>query len=660
MADADAKVPKAKRPRRPPEASFADSPDPIEIAMKAVATGADRHSAARAVLEKHASLIDIQCRREREELANVRVQRITRWLILAAVAALLIGVGALMLSAVKGEALVVEPFRVPPALSQAGMGGEVMATKLMDQIAQMQSRTLSSRPASTYSTNWNSDLKVAIPNTGATLGDLRRMLRNWFGRETQISGEVVRTPTGWNVTSRVSGRTAISATDADLERATTKVAEGIFQQTQPYRYVIYLRGQGRVGEAVAVARQQSLNGTPDERAWGLVAYANSLGPPEYGAVERVEPLRRAAVAVPDFPMPLANYAGALEALGRHEEALAVSRTADHTIRDGRTISEQFRDQYVAARGMAADVLTGAYSASAVRGEAAGRVGTPAYATQYIVGAMYGRYASRDIRAGDRNLQWLFEVSGHNAETGLIGSIGDVDATRELRLIEATANIFRAIAIDDRRALAESLPGMMDTVSTLLATFPPKMRRDYQYGAWPTFAPALARAGQVQRAEDMLSEVPRDCYPCAVARGDVAASKGDNAGAAKWLAEAKRLGPSLPFADEALGRMLLTAGDLDGAGRAFERASVIEPRYADALKGAGDVLARKRMWREAANRYAAAAQQAPRWGKLHLHWAHALGRSGNDRRAREVLQSTGSMILSSADSAVRKRLRSIGV
>ena len=659
MADADVAVAKPKRPRRPREPSFADSPDPIEIAMKAVATGADRHSAARAVLEKHASLIDIQCRREREELANVRVQRITRWLILAAVAALLMGVGALMLSAVKGEALVVEPFRVPPALSQAGMGGEVMATRLMDQIAQMQTRTLSSRPASTYSTNWNSDLKLAIPNTGATLGDFRRILRNWFGRETQISGEVVRTATGWNVTSRVSGRTAISATDPDLERATTKVAEGIFQQTQPYRYVIYLRGQGRVAEAIAIARQQSLNGTPDERAWGLVAYANSLGPPEYGAVERVEPLRRAAEAVPDFPMPLANYAGALETLGRHEEALTVSRKADRTIGDGRTISEQFRDQYVAARGMTADVLTGAYSASAVRGEAAGRVGTPAFATQYILGAIYSRYALRDIRAGDGNLRWLFEVSGHNAATGLVGSIGDVDAARELQLIEATSNILRAIALDDRQALTERLPGMTDTVSTLLATFPPKMRRDYQYGFWPTFAPGLARAGQVQRAEDMLSELPRDCYPCAVAHGDLAATKGDMAGAAKWFTHAKRLGPSLPFADEAHGRMLLAANDLGGAERAFERATAIEPRYADALKGAGDVLARKRMWREAADRYAAAAKQAPRWGKLHLHWAHALGRSGNSRRAREVLQSTGSMILSPADLVVRKRLTHIG-
>ncbi len=115
---------------------------------------------------------------------------------------------------------------------------------------------------------------------------------------------------------------------------------------------------------------------------------------------------------------------------------------------------------------------------------------------------------------------------------------------------------------------------------------------------------------------------------------------------------------MPFADEALGRMYLASHDVDAAGRAFKRAALIEPRYVDALKGSGDVLAKKRMWREAANSYAAAAKQAPRWGKLHLHWAHALGRSGDKERARQVLQSTRSMILSPADLRLRERLGSV--
>jgi len=254
---------------------------------------------------------------------------------------------------------------------------------------------------------------------------------------------------------------------------------------------------------------------------------------------------------------------------------------------------------------------------------------------------------------------LFEISGHNAENGLVAIIGSVtDPASELRLTHALARIDRAIALDDRPALARNLPDMMGSVSMLLGSLPPNVSRDYKYLWWPKFAPALARVGEVARAESMLRELPANCYPCAVSRGDVAASKGDKAGAIRWFEQAKSLGPSLPFADEALGRMHLAADDLNAAERAFERATSLEPRYADALRGSGDVLARRRVWREAAKQYAAAARQAPRWGGLHLHWANALRRSGDGKRAREVLRSTGSMILSPADLAVRERLRRI--
>ena len=59
-----------RRPRRRAEsrpAEIPDTPDAIEIAMKAVATGADQHASARAVLEKHAALLDVHCRRDQEE-----------------------------------------------------------------------------------------------------------------------------------------------------------------------------------------------------------------------------------------------------------------------------------------------------------------------------------------------------------------------------------------------------------------------------------------------------------------------------------------------------------------------------------------------------------------------------------------------------------------
>jgi hypothetical protein len=94
MADSEVSAkPKRRRAPRPAE-DQPDTPDPIEIAMTAVATGADRHGAGRAVLEKHARLIDIQCEREKEELGVLRLQRLTRWLILAAVILMIAGLAS--------------------------------------------------------------------------------------------------------------------------------------------------------------------------------------------------------------------------------------------------------------------------------------------------------------------------------------------------------------------------------------------------------------------------------------------------------------------------------------------------------------------------------------------------------------------------------------
>ena len=157
MADADEPLVRRRRPRKPKD-ELPETPDAVDIAMHALATGGGNGAIARAVLEKHARLIDIQCRREREELENVRVQRIMRWLMLLAIAGLIAAIVAGIYAAVRTEALVVEPFEVPPALSQAGLGGQVMATRVMDRIADMQEQTLSTRPASTYSTNWGDDI----------------------------------------------------------------------------------------------------------------------------------------------------------------------------------------------------------------------------------------------------------------------------------------------------------------------------------------------------------------------------------------------------------------------------------------------------------------------------------------------------------------------
>jgi tetratricopeptide (TPR) repeat protein len=654
VADADKPLVRRSRARKVKD-ELPETPDAVDIAMHAIAIGADQSGIARAVLEKHARLIDIQCKREREELENVRVQRIMRWLILVAIAGAIAAVGAAVYRAINSEALVVEPFEVPPTLSQAGLGGEVMATRVMDKIAAMQEQTLSTRPASTFSTNWGDDIKVAVPDTGATIGDIRRMLRSWFGKETRISGEVVREDNGWTVTGRVSGHTAIVAKGAALEPLVQQVAEGIFHQTQAYRYVVYLNSTNRRPEAMAAARDLAMNGAESERPWGVVAVANSLALPDYGDVETLEPIREAAAAVPDFPMPVSNYGSALDNLGRWEEALKVYRRAASL--DAGRVSDQFRGQYLALRDGKADALLGAYGDAAAKMEAASRAGTPVFGADYAQQAALFRYLQHDSRAGDADLRRYAQMLGYTGTKSLsLNPGGSIDAA--LAPLVTVARIFRADSSADKPMLVASLRDGVPALQQFIRSIPPKAARDFSRQLWPFVARPMIDGGMAAQASALLQGLPDDCYPCVVARARVAGALGQRAMAERLFAQANRIGPSLPFANEARGRMLLAAEDVAGAERAFSQAVATGPRFANAHEGAGEAYAARHDWAAAAGEFGRAAQYAPTWGKLHIRWAAALWNSGRSDESRAKLKAASSMDLSGADRALLSGLEKI--
>ena len=76
------------------------------------------------------------------------------------------------------------------------------------------------------------------------------------------------------------------------------------------------------------------------------------------------------------------------------------------------------------------------------------------------------------------------------------------------------------------------------------------------------------------------------------------------------------GPVLALRLYRLGRRLAARGSLlDGAERLFRTASEMGPRFADPLKGWGDVLAREGRWNEALAKYDEALKAAPAWAAL---------------------------------------------
>jgi tetratricopeptide (TPR) repeat protein len=132
---------------------------------------------------------------------------------------------------------------------------------------------------------------------------------------------------------------------------------------------------------------------------------------------------------------------------------------------------------------------------------------------------------------------------------------------------------------------------------------------------PLEALAMARSGDTASAQALIATTPLDCYLCVRVRGQIAAIKHDWPSAEQWFSEAIRQAPSLPFAFYELGEMRLDKGDFAGAAAQFEASHRAGTRFADALKGWGDALARQGESKAALAKYDAALQFAPGWKEL---------------------------------------------
>ena len=111
------------------------------------------------------------------------------------------GAGLMVWGAAHANGLVIRAFSVPPDLAARGLTGEVVASKMLDEIcvAQTLFNTVAQDPA-VLANNWGNDIKVEIPETGISLGEVYRFLREWLGHETMVGGEIVRTPEGLAMT----------------------------------------------------------------------------------------------------------------------------------------------------------------------------------------------------------------------------------------------------------------------------------------------------------------------------------------------------------------------------------------------------------------------------------------------------------------------------
>ena len=597
------------------------SPTAVALALGRASRNKSFDQDARAFLNKQGRLIDLQTEHLHEQrdlqLAHLRVRRWHDRMSLA-LQALAVAIGlavALTLAALAWQAhedhgLVVEAFSVPPDFAALGMTGQVVAGQLLDKLSVMQAKTDSARPARSYQNNWGEDLKLEIPETGVSLGELNRWLRQWLGNQTRVSGEVFRGPSGMTVSVRAGQDGAVFAgPESDLDKLLDQAAQALYQRTQPYRYAVWLMNQGHEDEAVVALTALADGPDGDDRAWGGSVLGNTLvGRGDFaGGLERAN---EATQSAPDDGHAWDILAGIHASLGHDEAAMAMYERGNRLLRDHPgAMTATARNLVLPQNDESVREYQGDFQAAARLGWQASRL------TDY-----FGNVA---VAKAEIVLDDGLDHDAQGADAALARARRDgVDPVDLLPAVAAanvglerwTAAVQAAQAFDD---VAAKTSGWQAGWQRLTAS-----RTMAAYAAY-----AKAMAGDQAGAQAMIAATPLDCYVCLRMRGRLATAGHDWASAGRWFAEAVRQGPSLPLAYADWGQMLLAKGDPDAAIAKLQFAHAKGPHYADALELWGEALMEKGDYAGAAARFAEAGKYAPQWEKNRQLWRQALAKAG---------------------------------
>ena len=629
-----------------PEAEDADpqpAPAAVAIALGAAQENSDLAVDAKEFLRKQSRLLELQMENLHEQrqlhLSHLKWRRFSDWmkaaLQIVATAVGILAVVALVTmawSAHEDRGLVIEAFSAPPDLAARGLTGRVLATQMLDKISALQAATTSDRAPQTYENNWGDDIKVEIPETGVSIGDLNRALRAWLGGETHITGEVVRGGTGLAVSARAGAESAqtFRGSEADLDQLMQRAAEAVYAQTQPYRYAVYLASQGRTDEAVAAYAMIATSGSEPDRPWAYAGWSIALV--RQGKVpEAIEKGKAAVQLNPRLVQGYVSLTGA-EIVFEYEEAfLADNKRMLRVIREGAlAVRPGTTSTSADAAASSIDFFLGDMRSAATRFgnasftlEGSDSIGTP-------------RFLQGTALAFGHDVAGAQSVLAQAPETPASVLAGDRNTIRlALAYVLEDWTALAAVIEDEERQLAITEPALEEAA-----------RRSFT----PYRAYALARLGQQADAETVIDTTPTDCVICLRMRANIAAAKQDWPSAERWFAETVRQAPSIPTGYSDWAETLIAKGDLDGAIAKLKLANEKGPHFADPLELWGEVLMRRKDYNRALVKFQQAAQYAPEWGRLHLRWGQTLQALGKPKDAQREFALATHLALSADDQA----------
>ncbi|HEX9138748.1 MAG TPA: hypothetical protein VF848_03095 [Steroidobacteraceae bacterium] len=598
-----------------PSADGTPTADPVALAVAVDAAKHDPELARKAgnYLDEQLVLVRLQVRHFDEEhrlaiAAAKRKRYADRFrnglltFIAGLAASALIAFVTMAWNAYHDHGLVVEAFSVPPDFIEQGVTGSVIAAEFIDHINLLQAQTHTARPASSFRNNWGDDIKVEIPETGVSIGELSRILHDQLGSATRIDGEVTHAQSGISIVARISAQPALRVTGEQTEQATLvdRLAEQAYATTQPYRYGVFLNQHRRYSEALAQFNDLAEHGRDEERPWAFAGIGLALAQLS-GYEPALAAWHESLRLDPNQTISCNNIALVARGVGLDEEALSAIRqclaippkmmarhftpeaSAYGTAMNSYLLASELGDHQTGAR-FAQSFVTGAFVAAAAK--------------------TYGAFA-REERA-----------LNHEAGAGE-DSISDAEATAGLIFYSdyfvVMPNVLVAFEQGDM-AKAEAL--CADLIRELQKPgVPVVFQQQIQRRIHPVLAEALAREGRYAEADALLKGVPLNSYDGWRVRGRIATLRRDFAAGEQAFAEAVRQAPSIPRAYADWGDLLAAKGDAAGAIAKYTEANRLGPEFADALKSWGDVLMKKGDTKAALAKYDEALKHAPDWKQL---------------------------------------------
>jgi tetratricopeptide (TPR) repeat protein len=558
-------------------------------------------------LNKQSRLLDIQAKHLEDEhaarlhylLGQAREVDIRRFglrlrvgfqLFIALVATVIGSVGVVMLyDAVTSRRVVIEPFHAPPALAARGADGVVVASGLLDELSRLQDATRSSVQRLDLSSAWASQVKLEVPETGISLGEISRLLRERFGHDVRIDGNLVETSAGGlALTVRGNGvpPKTFSGLATELNTLTVKAAEYVYSKSQPARWAYYLQNAGRSEEAIAFCRTAFGSVSKEDRPYLLNVWANSINNTGGSPRDALGLYRAALKLKPDYWVGYNNVMNSLWILGDEEGTWRAGEDMRKAAggRPGRAPELQYQNW---------DMLTWnlgpVLDATVADAEANAGVGTGLATAGPTI-------ADIDARMHDPEAAELaLKTTKEDPNDPNIGAITHFVRGR-----------LASEASDTARAASE-----MEAFGAAYAD--PAVSTQYPgYGCW--IAPAEEAAGHPDKADAVLKAAGTylDCYRF---HADILDGRGDWAGAQNTYAEAVALAPDLPAAYYSWGVALAKHGDLSAAAAKLKDANQKGPHWADPLKAWGDVLVMQGKIKDALAKYDAALKYAPNWKQL---------------------------------------------